>query len=364
MNTSSIKISVIMPVYNAGKFLAPAIDSILNQSLQDFELIIVDDGSTDESVMLCDYYSQKDSRIIVIHQKNKGICAARNCALNIARGEYVTFSDHDDLYLPNLLLDNYNFAKENNLDLVKFCKIWDVIRGKRLLSRHQNYIETQIITHNELGAQILQLNKLGFCSCVWDGMFKRSFLDMHNLRFDTFFKYGGEDYDFIYKCLSVAERIGTNSKPYYHHFIRYNISTSSKYDPNKIEVAYKRFEQFYKMIQILHVNLNIKKNTEEYTRFYIKGYVVTLLMQLTKMSISFSEKVKIIRATKKNNFYSNVIDRTPLQISKYKHLWLLHKLYANNCFKSLIVLYSLKELMRKYINWYYDTFNFNSNINR
>ena len=111
MDNNRIKVSVIMPVYNSGEYLKTAVESILNQSLKEIELILVDDGSTDGSSERCDEYAAKDSRVVVIHQKNGGICNARNVALKIARGEYIGFSDHDDEYLPGLLENAYNRNK-------------------------------------------------------------------------------------------------------------------------------------------------------------------------------------------------------------------------------------------------------------
>lgn len=119
---NKIKVSVIMPVYNSGEYLQTAVDSILSQSLKDIELILVDDGSTDGSSEKCEECAKKDKRVVVIHQRNGGICNARNAALKIARGEYIGFSDHDDEYLPGLLEDNYKLCITQNLDFVKFCK--------------------------------------------------------------------------------------------------------------------------------------------------------------------------------------------------------------------------------------------------
>ena len=139
---NKIKVSVIMPVYNSGEYLQTAVDSILSQSLKDIELILVDDGSTDGSSEKCDEYAKKDKRVVVIHQKNGGICNARNAALNIARGEYIGFSDHDDEYLPGLLEDNYKLCITQNLDFVKFCKKWDIVEDGKVIERHSNIIIT------------------------------------------------------------------------------------------------------------------------------------------------------------------------------------------------------------------------------
>ena len=91
-------ISVIMPVYNSEKYVAEAIESICNQSYENWELLIVNDGSTDRTSQIIDIYAGKDSRIKVFHRKNEGVSAARNFALNQACGAYVTFIDSDDVY--------------------------------------------------------------------------------------------------------------------------------------------------------------------------------------------------------------------------------------------------------------------------
>lgn len=118
-----VKVSIIMPVYNSEKFLKKAVESVLNQKFEDFELILVDDGSPDASGSICDEFAEKDSRVKLIHKKNGGICSARNAGLKIAKGEYVGFCDNDDLYLPDLIEDNYRLAKENDVDLMRYAKI-------------------------------------------------------------------------------------------------------------------------------------------------------------------------------------------------------------------------------------------------
>ena len=100
---SDVKISVIVPVYNSEEYLPDTAASILNQSFEEFELILVDDGSKDRSGKICDELAQKDKRVKVIHKQNGGICSARNCALKLAKGEYIAFCDNDDMYLPGLL---------------------------------------------------------------------------------------------------------------------------------------------------------------------------------------------------------------------------------------------------------------------
>ncbi len=111
---SSLKISVIVPAYNAEKTLHRCVDSILAQTFEDFELILVDDGSKDSSGRICDEYAAKDSRIRVVHKSNGGVSSARNAGLDIASGEYVAFIDSDD-YIDNDYLLSFT---RYNADLI------------------------------------------------------------------------------------------------------------------------------------------------------------------------------------------------------------------------------------------------------
>ena len=115
---SDIKISVIMPVYNVEAYVAKAIESMLAQTLTDFEFLIVDDGTKDKSGIICDEYAKKDSRIHVIHKENGGAPSARNTAIDIAKGKYMYFMDSDDWAEPTMLEDMYALAEKNAAQLV------------------------------------------------------------------------------------------------------------------------------------------------------------------------------------------------------------------------------------------------------
>lgn len=114
------KVSVIIPVYNTEKYLRQCLDSVVNQTLKDIEIICVDDGSTDGSLDILKEYASKDERFIILEQKNQGAGPARNKGLEIAKGEYLSFLDSDDIFLPNMLEKAYNTAISNHADVVCF----------------------------------------------------------------------------------------------------------------------------------------------------------------------------------------------------------------------------------------------------
>ena len=139
----SPKISIIVPVYKVEKYIHKCIDSILNQTFKDFELILVDDGSPDNCGKICDEYAKKDSRVIVIHKENGGLSSARNSGLDIARGDYIGFVDSDD-YIENDMYELlYNLCEENNCDISSCSSIIHFPNKKVINGGHE------LIIHNK-----------------------------------------------------------------------------------------------------------------------------------------------------------------------------------------------------------------------
>lgn len=236
-----------MPVYNSGQYLKTAVESILNQSLKEIELILVDDGSTDGSSERCDEYANKDNRVVVIHQKNGGICAARNAALKIARGEYIAFSDHDDEYLPGLLEDNYNKIVSSGMDIIKFGSMEIYYKDGHVLHNEKCVFKTCKLTNQQIKEEFWNL--LLVYNCVWDAMFKRSFLVEHSILFNTFFKTGGEDQDFIWHCIGCGATMEISDKVYYKHYLRAGFSTSASYKNYSITTTLKRPEILFPYVK-------------------------------------------------------------------------------------------------------------------
>ena len=113
------KLSIIIPVYNVEKYLSKCLNSILRQTYQDYEIILIDDGSSDSSGIICDWYADKDSRIKVVHQPNKGVSCARNAGLELSKGEFITFIDADDELCPHFL-ENFSYNPEIDFEIQGF----------------------------------------------------------------------------------------------------------------------------------------------------------------------------------------------------------------------------------------------------
>lgn len=176
------KISVIVPVYNAEAFLRRCVDSILVQTMADFELILVNDGSRDRSGEICDEYASKDSRIIAIQKPNGGVSSARNAGLDIASGEWICFIDADDY------IEQDFFPKDFDESVSLYMKNWAVFGGATLSPGN---ISPQTIE----GVEMLQgffadYMQESICRTPWAKFFKRSIIERNDIRFNTDYKLG------------------------------------------------------------------------------------------------------------------------------------------------------------------------------
>lgn len=217
-------ISVIMPVYNAEKYLSVTIKSILNQTYHNLQLILVDDGSTDGSGDICDKYANKDKRVTVIHKENAGVSSARNRGIDVMEGEYLYFMDSDDELYPNAFQDFiYTFSKYN-IDAIIFG--WNVIdmtrrTKKRCVSPGMNgiadkkQIMDEIICHDEQGGGGYPWNK------IWRVKDKK---DIPKFRLDLF---AYEDKLWVLEMLCCYSKVWLEEKNYYNYFLR-NTSLSHK----------------------------------------------------------------------------------------------------------------------------------------
>ncbi len=228
-----MRFSIIMPVYNAGVFINAAISSILNQKFRDFELLLIDDGSTDGSALVCDEFALNDDRIRVFHRSNGGICNVRNFGIGKAQGEYIMFADHDDEYLPEYTSIINDTVTESTclLDIIKvnftLADRWP--DGQRIVThsgRTGQSCKWAITSDYELFERLTL--------AVWDGAYRRDFLLQSGVLFDETLKVGTEDFKFMLQCLSKTQNVYWRREVCYCHYNNYGISISSKYYERRI----------------------------------------------------------------------------------------------------------------------------------
>ncbi|AHF12738.1 glycosyl transferase family 2 [Barnesiella viscericola DSM 18177] len=253
-------ISVIIPVYNAEPFLPACLDSVLSQDYSSFEILVIDDGSTDNSAAIIDRYAAREPRIVALHQSNAGVSAARNRGLAEARGEYIAFVDADDRvtssYLSHLL--------SVQADLM--------IAGISLLYESSGRTESHGFEHTrsahtdrERGmifadAEIHDTTK-GPCN----KLFKREIIEQHHLRFDPRYSYG-EDHLFVLEFVKHGQSIAQIAHIDYLYIHRKNLSLSHKLLPYRQLSAYAR--EAYVLRQGLIAQLGI--DNREYDRYLLE----------------------------------------------------------------------------------------------
>ena len=233
---SDVKFSVIVPVYNVEKFLRECLDSITSQTLKNFEVICIDDGSTDNSLEILQEYANKDSRFKVISQENQGQGIVRNRAIDMAQGEYLFFIDPDDFIESETLATIYDKFCQTDAEIVQFdfetCEENGEHRGfvsyKELLEKNTGFSlkDNQIFNWNEIKNKKL----LGMSFYVWDKAYKTDFIKQHNIKCAP--SKRGEDNIFSYSANLLADKILYVSKTFYHYRIRLASATQKVSNDN------------------------------------------------------------------------------------------------------------------------------------
>lgn len=250
------KITIIVPVYNVEKYLERCIESLIYQTMEEIQIILVDDGSTDKSSSICDAYAKKDKRILAIHKENEGQGIARNHGLKNAMGEYVCFLDSDDYYEPDTCEVLYQHLKDTNADLCCFGyqiddKVGNLVR--RPLIREKIYqgkeVTGDFILHY-FGDLPEDDNLRGFSSCM--SAFRTSIIKENKLEFPSERKVLSEDTIFSLEFCKHVECVTTLSQVFYH-YCQNAESFSQGYRKDKFEktkVLYNILKKYTKEFHI------------------------------------------------------------------------------------------------------------------
>ncbi|MFD0836290.1 glycosyltransferase [Mariniflexile aquimaris] len=259
-------LSVILPVYNAESYLEKCIDSILNQTFFDFEVILINDGSKDNSSTICEFYASKDNRIIYINQKNQGVAIARNVGLKMAKGKYIGFVDADDFIDNNMFQNILNPALIYNCDVViahyKICN-----KGKYIIP-HTNIPVNTCLNKNEVKDNLLRSYYTGSDPIIpdlWNKIYKYAFIKQHGHKFQIQKGVRASDYWFNFDVFKTAESVFVIEDANYN----YNNEISNSIINTFRENQFNGFLEANKKL----INENIKFNFQiEYDKFYLPFY--------------------------------------------------------------------------------------------
>lgn len=272
-------ISIVVPVFNVEKYLKDCINSLLNQTYKNIEIILVDDGSTDASCEICDMYAKKNDRIKVYHKQNGGLSSARNYGLDKINGDFVCFLDSDDMYSKNFIENMFNIHKSSKADIImcRFTRNLD----KFLSSNNANTNYTEIDTITCLKNIYYQKDDSLFSVNVNTKMYKS------NLFNDTRFAVGriNEDLGVSYKIFSNANKVAYSNEIGYYYRVNENSITTAK-------VSEKNFDAIYFSEMIYE---EVKKHNPE-----LKGAIESMLF---RRNVQFYGRIV---SSKQKNLYDKL----------------------------------------------------------
>jgi len=298
------KLSIIVPIYNTDRSLGRCIDSILSQSTKEIELILIDDGSVDNSGVICDSYAKKDNRVKVIHKKNEGVSIARNTGINVAIGEYIGFVDADDYLDKDMCSEAYRAAIAGNYDMVMF----DTYIVKDINSENKLSVDT--ITQLERSCE-LKKNDIYpillryMAGTVWRCLYKREFINRHKISFPASLPLS-EDRIFNIMAMGCCRKMYYLKSPLYY-YCDYSIGAVRQYRADYFDIALKTNKL---MSEVLKIYWN-----DECIKIYDKVNIVDGAfrhigdLSNTKKTMKFNERIGIIKGIINNDELQRILNK-------------------------------------------------------
>lgn len=340
------KISVIMPVYNSAEYLHLAVESVKKQTFEDWELLLIDDGSSDESGTLCDQYALQDERIRVFHQENKGITVTRNRGMKESAGEYITFIDNDDEYMPDILERTYALAQKYDADIVKFGYRVEEDYANGIKEIRDNCSEKLMVLRDDnLADEYQAVRNSGYFNMIWNGIYRRELFDDKTLWFDESIIMGYEDWIFNNNIFLVPRVQVVLNYIGYIHYQRYSHSTSKKFHPNQIQADVKAAETEYS----LQKKLNERYGADFRWLPRAADYLIDILSLFERKGCDYSvfRKRKVLSWVHSRKVFSALNDHRKEDALPVQRRMLV-SLFAG---KRYVLLIFLSKIYFKYIMW-------------
>lgn len=334
-NTSPL-ISIIVPVYNVEKYLDRCINSLLAQTYENYEVILIDDGSTDTSGEICDSWKEKDCRIRVVHKKNAGLGYARNSGLELVLGEYVIFVDSDDFVEKEMLEQMLFHLKKTGADTC-YCSFQYYSNEKnRVISKEivqAGVFSGKDVLLNIIGAEPENKKdskkEMSVCACLFSAEIIRN----NRLKFKSEREYICEDLPFDIEYLQKAEKVIIIDKPFYNYCINES-SLTHRYYPDRIHREIKLYQYVCDALK------NVYKEREyelRYSKLFLGRIRNCIIQEVKDSNNSVGEIIRNIRDVTKNSVVEQVIREYPIKKGPIKQ-----KVF-NIClkYKAALILYLL-----------------------
>lgn len=323
-----VKISIIIPVYNVENYIERCIDSVLNQTISDFEVIIINDGSTDKSGQICDEYMKKDKRIKVYHIENSGASRARNIGIKKSNGKYIAFIDSDDYIKENMYENLVNIADKENLDVV-ICNYNTVDKIGNIIGEPRHSIPCDVVLqkkgiYNHILKEYYGGNIVGVYS-LWNKLFNREIIINNNILINEEL-YMGEDLWFNFDVYLNANKIKAIEDVYYYYELENPNSIMKMNKPDLVD------SWIYTLEKLLNINDELFNFDIDYNKFYrqfITNVSYYIIKVLNSNDYTKKQKSEIINKILNNQFYKNSVKYDKYVNKKVKLLNIGCKINAN-----------------------------------
>jgi glycosyltransferase involved in cell wall biosynthesis len=275
-------LSIIVPIYNIEKYLPQCIESILRQSFNDFEIILVDDGSPDNCPSICDYYATLDNRIKVIHKKNGGLSDARNAGIDVASGEYLLFIDGDD-YMKELSLEKImQVLKGNTIDIdMLICPLIKTYpNGKEIIDYLPINNENQLLDQNEMLSKMI-ISKTTFWG-AGKNVYRRSIVKNNKLKFKLNL-IGAEDCEFFMRYIRLCHSFFLINTPVVHYRLEREGSITNVMSSSAI----------MGQLQVFYDNYHIYKNKKQNEKIKVETFFANKFANTISLLPYLRDKVEL-----------------------------------------------------------------------
>lgn len=300
-------VSIVIPVYNAEKYLSRCLDSVIAQNYKDFEVICIDDGSSDKSGILLDGYAGRDPRIKVFHKQNEGVSIARNIGIQMSRGEYILFLDSDDWYETNCL-EQMMLYSDNDMVVCRFI----------------NYAKEKSIRGPEVSKKIKVKSDLYECwneeyvsywVFIWGKLFKSSIIKQNNILFDTMMRYL-EDFCFVLKYMSHIETCFMTNEILMNHILEPTKYSKYIMDYEELDIHMQKSEDCFKLFEERCGKNGLIGMREgiAYRHFY------NFLYYIRTAQVSFARKINEINKFKEYG-HGGLYEYIKIQRKKLRYFW-------------------------------------------
>ena len=325
-------VSIIIPVFNAEKWLKRCIESCINQSYNNLEIILIDDGSSDSSPEICDEFKKSDDRITVIHKENNGVSSARNIGIDHAKGDYICFVDSDDWLERETISELLNEQHKKNYDFV-VCN-HTIYCGKK--KKESRLLERKTIIGDKNVAEYV-LKTVSFLRTPWGKLYKSSIIKKHGIRFDEELTLG-EDTLFNYNYFRYTSSFSILAESYLYNYQEvYSTEKTKRYYQSAPFICNSRLKMFDGYCDIF----KYKNYYDEYLNSISDNYIHSLSIIENLCVVSHSKKCEVISQNKiiKNN-YLKLIKKASYKRMNLRDCYTLF-CYRLGLFNILYVFYSL-----------------------